>query len=248
MRATISTHYKLRLALMFFMLAGFGGWFIYDGFVTYPREAEVYKVWSELDPAERAIEWPKIAEKMGVSDSTKDPKRRTSEGMFSDAGVQKLLGFAVLPIGLMFGWLLLRTLSQWVELREDGVHASTGANVPWEELIEIDNTRWPSKGISIVKGQQGTLVLDDWKYDTDVTRVILETVEENLGDDKIRGERSTKKAGDGSDDSEGDKSGSKTNESLEAAREEADEEKAEAAQADAHADTAATDESPRASA
>ncbi len=177
-RATISTHYRLRLALMFLILGGFGAWFLYDGIVTYPKEAAVWTKWEELTKAGTvSSEWPKLVAEAGYPEASleKPPKRRTA----ADILIQKILGGMVLPLGLLFGFLTLRTFAQWVELREDGLHASTGAHIPWEQLVKLDKTRWKSKGIAIVHGREGSLVLDDWKFDRDTTEVILRTVEEN---------------------------------------------------------------------
>jgi hypothetical protein len=185
-RATISTHYRLRLALMFLILGGFGSWFLYDGFVTYPREVAVWTKWEELVKAgEVSTRWPTLVAEAGYPEASleKPPKRRTA----ADTLIQKLLGGLVLPLGLMFGFLTLRTFAQWVELREDGLHASTGAHIPWEQLLKLDKTRWKSKGIAIVHGREGSLVLDDWKFDRDTTEVILRTVEDNIQPAQIVG-------------------------------------------------------------
>ena len=67
-----------------------------------------------------------------------------------------------------------------------------GQSVKWEQISKIDKTKWEKKGIAKLSYGEGgnVFVIDDLKFDREVTDQIMELVEEKVGADKIVGGKS----------------------------------------------------------
>lgn len=181
-KATISGHYRWRLGLMAALLSVFCVWFLYDGFVTYPKEVTVWEKHQALElEGTLAVEWPKLVASEGYPEK---PKKRGPGDVF----VQKLLGFMLTPFALLFLFTFIRTFGRWVALEPDGLATNTGHRIAFATITKLDKTRWNNKGIAVLHGQEGTLILDDWKFDRNATKVILESIEEHLSASQIKGD------------------------------------------------------------
>ena len=157
--ARASTSYRVRWGLIGLMFIAAGGWFAYDGWVTYPRENAVAKA--------KGAEKPPHSEEL-------------------DIPLQKGLGIVLPPIGLLLiGYMLYQSRGEY-RLAGNVLHAPGHPPVPLESIREIDKTRWDRKGIVTLAyeapGSGGTrrLTLDDFVYDQKPTDAIVERIEKLL--------------------------------------------------------------------
>jgi len=178
-KATISPGYRWRLALVAALLLGFGGWFLKDGYVTYPKERLIAEEFKQFSDEGRREQWPEYARAKGWPDGTLGPPGKDHSDW--DILLQKILGFACLPVGLLFLIGTIRTLGRWIALDDQTLSTSAGHAVPLSAITRINKDRWQSKGIAIVyfthEGRTGRIVLDDWKYDQKATEQILAEIE-----------------------------------------------------------------------
>lgn len=182
-KAMISPGYRWRLVLVAVLGFGFAGWFLKDGFLDYPRQRQIFQEYEQFVNEDRQAEWPAYAQERGWPDGIMGPPGKN----YSDKDIllQKVLGFILLPIGLIFLAGAARTVGRWIGLDDDGVITSWGQKVPFPAITHINKERWDSKGIAVlfyeVGGVEKRLVLDDWKYDQKATEAILAAVERNAG-------------------------------------------------------------------
>ena len=209
-KARIWKGYLLRMGLMAVLFTFFCAWFLYDGYVKYPRQAAIYQAFEKLRTDEggrkeaaevwnRKINEPQ-SEFYGYPASV-GAVNPGDDKSANDIFVQRLIGFILLPVALLtIGWLVFH-LGRWVSCDEKGLHTSWGVHVPFEAIQKLDKTLWAKKGIAVVvyrdpQGRTGgdpreqidlRLTLDDWKFDRNPTRAILESVESHLSDEQIVG-------------------------------------------------------------
>ena len=163
------------MGFMFFMLFGSGLWFLYDGFVAWPREQTRYEVFLPMAEAmvaagdARDIEdplvenaWQKLAQERGWK--KKIPKERTPGSI----GGQRITGWVLLAGSLVFaGWV---AWNHRLSVRADGdiVTGVNGEQVHLDSIVEMDRSKWKSKGIAYAvyekDGKRLRLTLDDHKF------------------------------------------------------------------------------------
>jgi len=197
-KATIATGYRLRLLLMTLMMLGFGVYCVYDGHVAYPKTKEIglaYQELSDQHPDDFPERWPALAESNGWP--TKVPGKIKSEAEYdSDIKTQWIMAAITLPLGLFFGYKLLRESFRWVAMDEaTGLTASGGHDAPWEKITGLERERWKTKGIAKVvyqdaaRNSERRILLDDFKsdraaigkiYDAVLTRVAPEEAAANV--------------------------------------------------------------------
>jgi hypothetical protein len=164
--AAAGSYYRNMRYLMFVVILAMGCWFLYDGFVKYPKKNALY---DQLAAQKEALQKanpddPKVAE---LSSQLKDHGKRYQD---SDIALQKGLGFALPPIGVGLLAYWLHKSRGRVELRDDTIFAPGHPPVPLSAVKEVDSTLWNRKGIAKVHyqlpgGGSGTLTLDDFIYD-----------------------------------------------------------------------------------
>jgi hypothetical protein len=97
---------------------------------------------------------------------------------------QKILGGITAPVGLYFLFTFVMSMGRWVEADEQGVRTRGGQETDYASIKSIDKSRWQSKGIAVVQyeknGQAGRITLDDWKFEREPTKRILEAIEERM--------------------------------------------------------------------
>ncbi len=151
-------------------------WFSYDGFVSYPRQRHIALAYQVFQQENRVDQWPDHALAQGWPVTPEAPKSQ------SDILLQRILGLAALPLGLLFSLISFRSVGRWTACDDTGIQTSTGLNIPYASITRIDKKRWQKKGIVVVhykhEDKTGCLVLDDWKYNAQATETILRTLEE----------------------------------------------------------------------
>lgn len=182
-RANISKGYIWRPGLIGVAALVFSAWFFYDGFVKYPHmklmsdeRTAIYQ--KHIDPNEAEREWAELAGSKGW------PVDKPTAKTDTDIMTQKILGGITAPVGLYFLFTFVMSLGRWVEADEQGVRTRGGQETDYASIKSIDKSRWQSKGIAVVQyeknGQAGRITLDDWKFEREPTKRILEAIEERM--------------------------------------------------------------------
>lgn len=197
-RAKIRAGYMVRLVVLTAAVLLYGGaYFLYDGFVAYPRHNQMFQAYAEIKaaypaPELREEQWVKVAQRNGwpVSFSGDYP------GMLhttTDLWTQRIIGLVCTPIGLLLLVNLVRHVGRWVELDESKLQTSWGQQADVAQIQRLNKSRWKTKGIAVAEyadsaGRQRRLVLDDWKYQRQPIADIVKELESRLGPDKVSGD------------------------------------------------------------
>ncbi len=163
------------MLILFLMFFGIAAWFLLDGYLNWPAEAERYRAFAEIrdemvesgeaedgDSAVVKLAWKRYAEEEGFS--TKPPKERT------DAAIreQRVIGWSLMIFALGFGtWILLNHRLS-VRADDETIIGASGQRVPFDSIVDTDRKKWKKKGIAYAiyeeDGKQKRLTLDDHKF------------------------------------------------------------------------------------
>lgn len=142
---------KARYLIVLAAIVG-GAFFLYDGYVRYPRQ-----------------------NREAIARNSKPPHAE------SDLALQKKIGYALPPLGIaMLIWTLYRSRGQY-RLDDETLHVPGHPPVPLEQIRRVDNSLWERKGIAriayeLADGTQGELTLDDFVYERKPTDSIYERI------------------------------------------------------------------------
>lgn len=170
-----------------FILLGLGAmgaclWFLYDGAIGYPKKAEIWHAYEELDEETRGEEWPKLAREHGWPELAPDEHdyNKSQEDIFFQYVMAVPAGIA----SLWFFLLVFMARGTWIEADENGVTSSRGKGFKWSEVTKLDKKKWRSKGIAKVhsqgEGGKKTFVIDDFKFQREPTGKILRMLENHI--------------------------------------------------------------------
>jgi hypothetical protein len=157
-------------------LIGCSLWFLWDGFIGYPRSNERWKAHDERKA--KPEEWLNYCRERGWK--TEQPHRFYERadiiGQHVFAGLTGVMGI----FSLLF-WLRVRRSV----LRSDAeaVFTPSGVRVPYGSITTVDQRKWKSKGLATVyytlDGAKRRFILDDAKYEPEALDVILEDILKN---------------------------------------------------------------------
>lgn len=188
--AKISREWRRRMLFLWAMVFGIALWFLWDGYVAWPAEAERYAAFRErfgeevpaggdedAPSAQVLREWREWAAEQGYPEAL--PKERTA----ADLGEQRMIGGTLLGLAVVFaawiGWNHTRSLRAEGEV----VISPGGRRVPLDAIVGMDRRKWDSKGIAYARyeenGRRRKLTLDDHKY-AGAEAIVLEA-ERRLG-------------------------------------------------------------------
>jgi hypothetical protein len=202
-KAPISTGWRIRLGGMAIMFVGFCAYFLYDGFVGYESQREIYLAYQVFKNDHKDLTDGKLRE---LWEEKEVPKGRPPIGPrdaepfhgfnHSDGSIttQRVIGFAMIPVAALMVFSWIKTFSRWVAADDAGVTASTGQAAAWGSMVRLDKTRWPKKGIAFLvytdpnMGIDQRILLDDFKFDPVATGKIIRAIEDHLTDDQIIGD------------------------------------------------------------
>jgi hypothetical protein len=173
--ARISKEWRRRMLFMFAMIFGIAAWFLTDGYIIWPNEAERYEAYAELrdgmiesgeiadeESPEMRIAWQKYAREADIS--AKVPKERT------DAAIkeQVVIGWTLTIISLGFAGWIAWNHSLSIRTEGDTVIGASGQRVEIDSIIDIDRKKWKNKGIAYAIYKEGDkekrLCLDEHKF------------------------------------------------------------------------------------
>jgi hypothetical protein len=146
--------YRLKwvgLGLLF--LAG-AGWFLYDGYVGWPR--------ANAEARQKAEAEGKAA-----------PEKLKTD---LDIRLQKIIGYSLIPLSLFVVFRGLHGTRGVYRLAGDTLHVPGHPPVPFDAIRAIDQSKWKRKGIAYIdyelNGKTARLTLDNYRYEVDPTEEI----------------------------------------------------------------------------
>ena len=181
--ARISKEWRRRMLFMLFMVSGIAAWFLYDGYVVWPAEAERHAEFvaieaklvesGKIEAVEHKahgeelnhylrIEWERHAKQAGYK--RKIPKERTDASISE----QRTIGWVMMSGSALFGLWVLWNHQLRIETEGDVVIGTGGQRVELDSIVKIDRSKWESKGIAYAiyedSGKQQRLCLDGHKF------------------------------------------------------------------------------------
>ncbi|MEQ9454287.1 MAG: hypothetical protein RLN76_06810 [Phycisphaeraceae bacterium] len=183
-KAKVSSGYRWRLIIIGLACIGWALYCAYDGFYAYPAQADEYAALQEFKeqyPEDWNTRWPDHALANDLAPDVAKIKNRTNFDIYTQYIMLAITG----PLGLIFAFRAVTCGGWWVEVDDHGVRAHGNRSATWSQITDLDKTRW-KKGIAYLKyqddsGASGKILLDDWKYERDPTREIVEAIEQHLG-------------------------------------------------------------------
>lgn len=167
---------KLFISVFLFAVAA---WFLWDGFVSYPKSNERWLAQDALERAGRLSEWPAVAVSHGWT--TEKPHKYYTEGDL-DFQLGSSVVTALLGVFSILFWFTQK--DRLFRTDAEAVYTPKGVRVPFEAITGVGKKLWESKGYATVRyelaGKSGEFRLDDYKFDTEATHQILAEIEEKL--------------------------------------------------------------------
>ena len=175
MVARISTEWRRRMLFMLFMISGIAAWFLYDGYILWPDEAQRHAEYLEIkdmlidtggavDGKSTSVRlaWERHAR---VKDyRSKIPKERTDD----DIKEQRVVGWIMTVGALLYGAWIAWNHTRQVRVEGEIVIGASGQRVELDSITAIDRKKWKNKGIAHgiyeEDGKQRRLCLDEHKF------------------------------------------------------------------------------------
>jgi hypothetical protein len=167
---------KLFVAVFFLVL---GAWFWWDGLVGYPRSNQRWSAYEEHKKNGQLADWPAYAKSKGWVEKQphKFHSREDVIGQYVFGGLCNLLGAILL---VYWATQIRRTL----KTDSEAVYTPSGTRVPFTAITGVGKKNWDAKGIAKVRytldGKHRQFIVDDYKFDTEPTRQILDEIEKHV--------------------------------------------------------------------
>ena len=169
-------YYRNARYIMTAICVGLGLWFMYDGWVGWPRENERHaQVSAQLDTA-RAT-----GNKDAESKLQEELKSIKHHGGF-DIPLQRILGVTLPLAGVaLLCWALYNSRGTY-RFADNTLHVPGHPPVPVDAIRQIDKQKWERKGIAYIDyevagGGKGRIKLDDFVYEQAPTQAFLTRIE-----------------------------------------------------------------------
>ena len=173
--ARISTEWRRRMLFMLFMICGIAAWFLYDGYILWPNEAQRHAVYLEIkdmlidagdavdgESTSVRLAWERHAREMDYKRNI--PKARTD----GDIKEQRVIGWIMTVVALLYGAWIAWNHTRQVRVVGEIVIGASGQRVKLESITAIDRKKWKNKGIAYgiyeEGGKQRRLCLDEHKF------------------------------------------------------------------------------------
>ena len=173
--ARISKEWRRRMLFMFFMIFGVAAWFLYDGYILWPDEAQRHVEYLEIkdtlietgdavdeESTSVRLAWERHAREMDYRRNI--PKERTDD----DIREQRVIGWAMIIGALLYGVWIAWNHTRQVSAEGVIVIGASGERVDINSITAIDRKKWKDKGIAYgiyeEGGKQRRLCLDEHKF------------------------------------------------------------------------------------
>ena len=173
--ARISKEWRRRMLFMFFMIFGVAAWFLYDGYILWPDEAQRHVEYLEIkdtlietgdavdeESTSVRLAWERHAREMDYRRNI--PKER----MDDDIREQRVIGWVMIIGALLYGVWIAWNHTRQVSAEGVIVIGASGERVDINSITAIDRKKWKDKGIAYgiyeEGGKQRRLCLDEHKF------------------------------------------------------------------------------------
>ena len=173
--ARISTEWRRRMLFMLFMISGIAAWFLYDGYILWPDEAQRHAEYLEIkdtlinagdtvdvESTSVRLAWERHAREMDYRRNI--PKERTD----GDIKEQRVIGWIMMLGASLYGVWIAWNHTRQVRVEGEIVIGVSGQRVKLDSIIAIDRKNWKNKGIAYgiyeEDGKQHRLCLDEHKF------------------------------------------------------------------------------------
>lgn len=173
--ARISNAWRKRMLPMLCMIIGSGAWFLSDGYVFWPKEAQRYQEFAEIKDRLEAQgkpvdeKSPELRMAWEGHARAKDYKRKFPKER-TDAKIkeQVVIGWSIIGCGIFFAIWIAWNHTLRVRAEGDIVTGTGGQKVELDSILEIDRKKWENKGIAYAiyetNGSKKRLTLDAHKF------------------------------------------------------------------------------------
>lgn len=197
--AKISREWRRRMLLMYCMLFGIAAWFLSDGYIIWPNEAERYVAYGEIrdeleaagepveaDSHELRMAWERHAKEAGYP--IKKPKERTHSAIRE----QRVIGWVLMAGSMIFVAWIAWNHRLTIEAHGETVIGASGERVGMNSIVATDRRKWQTKGIAYAiyeaDGKRKRLCLDEHKFKG--CEAILLEAERRISERKAKAELS----------------------------------------------------------
>ena len=173
--ARISKEWRRRMLFMFFMIFGIAAWFLYDGYILWPDEAqrhvEYHEIKDTLIEAGDAVDEESTSVRLAWERHAREMDYRRNipkERMDDDIREQRVIGWVMIIGALLYGVWIAWNHTRQVSAEGDIVIGASGERVDINSITAIDRKKWKDKGIAYgiyeEGGKQRRLCLDEHKF------------------------------------------------------------------------------------
>ena len=173
--ARISKEWRRRMLFMFFMIFGIAAWFLYDGYILWPDEAqrhvEYLEIKDTLIEAGDAVDEESTSVRLAWERHAREMYYRRNipkERMDDDIREQHVIGWVMIIGALLYGVWIAWNHTRQVSAEGDIVIGASGERVDINSITAIDRKKWKDKGIAYgiyeEGGKQRRLCLDEHKF------------------------------------------------------------------------------------
>lgn len=163
------------MLFMLFMIFGIAAWFLYDGFILWPDEAERHAEYTEIldglieagdavdeESTSVRLAWERHAREQGYRRNI--PKERT-DGAIRE---QRVIGWTLMVGALFYAAWIAWNHTRKVTAQGEIVIGASGERVELDSITAIDRKKWKNKGIAYAiyedGGKRRRLCLDEHKF------------------------------------------------------------------------------------
>jgi hypothetical protein len=179
LEARVTPIWKRQKLFVALLMLAFGAWFTFDGVIGWPRNNERFAKYQEFAEADNLDGWNAFAKSRGW-----DPKKPEKLHTPSEIRGQFLYGGLCGVVGLIALGYWLQQCRRTLKLDDDAVTSPGGTRVPFESITGLGLKKWESKGLATVRyevgGRKGEFVVDDYKFETETAKKILEEIKRQL--------------------------------------------------------------------
>ena len=173
--ARISTEWRRRMLFMLFMISGIAAWFLYDGYILWPdeaqRHAEYLEIKDMLIDAGDAVDGESTSIRLAWERHAREKDYRRNipkERSDGDIKEQRVVGWIMTVGALLYGAWIAWNHARQVRVVGEIVIGASGQRVELESITAIDRKKWKNKGIAHAiyeeGGKQRRLCLDEHKF------------------------------------------------------------------------------------
>jgi len=175
--SAIWSRQKLLVAIFFVAVSSL---FYWDGSIRYPRSNRRLQEYRDYKSAgHNESEWAAYAASKGWVATP--PEKFYGPGELLE---QFVIGGIATAVGILLFVYWLTQRKRVLKLEDGAVYTPSGARVPFSSIRGIGKKRWETKGIAVVRyednGRLLQFIVDDYKYETEPARQILDVIEQQL--------------------------------------------------------------------